>query len=579
MTRTKQEVARDLQELIVRVDSNIAKHDPERFSNKLYAEEQMRRFDEQKRALVAQRDDVLAGPKHIKAWQIVGRDFKSQSGHGPYLPATRENLETCSDGELLDAFSWEARGPEQVEADWQTRRAAEAERGPMPFGLQREEPKEFDLESEWTHRPLYEALSDEARAAFAQNAVRMDEWRDAMQSIWDEADALYPQTSTDRWAGRTEEAIEHFYALRKQWITERRRAVQLSPEARENIIAAVSSHRPWGDDDEGYLTLDYDEGDRPIMISEPYSDRNYTLFAKLADVRNDGNVEALSEPRGIPEDASPEGRAFLEGWGVDGHSHTHFTLAELLEADFGGMVHADGTITVEQWEALRDSGQTPTTWSGATMGAAIRTFTPEGYEAWVEAGRPYVPKVSGRSWRDPHVYVTPELLEELAAGDIPLRGFDDNALVGGGGNRGVAAPEGEEPFGLVLGGGRSVRMDRTGEYVRELQNDLKAVMEEVDQEALATLRADVVAEAAKGLTPEQIIDRGEFDSRMMRLAEEADERLGFPEIEPYIRTEWDYPADASFHGFTQYTIPGLQAVADGYGVSPDEVRFIAFFDN
>lgn len=38
--------------------------------------------------------------------------------------------------------------------------------------------------------------------------------------------------------------------------------------------------------------------------SHPRIDRNYTLFARMADVRNDGSIEPISKPRGIPENAT-----------------------------------------------------------------------------------------------------------------------------------------------------------------------------------------------------------------------------------------------------------------------------------
>lgn len=37
-----------------------------------------------------------------------------------------------------------------------------------------------------------------------------------------------------------------------------------------------------------------------------WGDRHYGMFAKLADVRNDWNIQPISEPRGIPEDITSE---------------------------------------------------------------------------------------------------------------------------------------------------------------------------------------------------------------------------------------------------------------------------------
>lgn len=69
----------------------------------------------------------------------------------------------------------------------------------------------------------------------------------------------------------------------------------------------------------------YGEGFRPLS----YYGRDYTLFATLAGVRGDNPIES---PKGIPEDCSPEYRKLCEDWGDDGHSHSYFTLRELLDA-------------------------------------------------------------------------------------------------------------------------------------------------------------------------------------------------------------------------------------------------------
>lgn len=69
----------------------------------------------------------------------------------------------------------------------------------------------------------------------------------------------------------------------------------------------------------------YGEGFTPLSDYE----RDYGLFATLAGVRGDNPIEY---PKGIPEDCSPEYRKLCEDWGDDGHSHSYFTLRELLDA-------------------------------------------------------------------------------------------------------------------------------------------------------------------------------------------------------------------------------------------------------
>jgi hypothetical protein len=61
-----------------------------------------------------------------------------------------------------------------------------------------------------------------------------------------------------------------------------------------------------------------------------YSGRDYHLFSYLADVRSYGRGDCLAEPRGLPEDVSPEIGRESDEYGLDGHSHSHFTLEELI---------------------------------------------------------------------------------------------------------------------------------------------------------------------------------------------------------------------------------------------------------
>lgn len=74
--------------------------------------------------------------------------------------------------------------------------------------------------------------------------------------------------------------------------------------------------------------------------NRPISRRNYNLFAVLADVRNGRGFagiptgmgfEPISKPKGVPDDATPEYQKEVQDWGVDGHSHSWLTVAEILE--------------------------------------------------------------------------------------------------------------------------------------------------------------------------------------------------------------------------------------------------------
>lgn len=65
-----------------------------------------------------------------------------------------------------------------------------------------------------------------------------------------------------------------------------------------------------------------------------YSGRNYDLFSILADVRNGNGVDPIDYPRGIPEDASSGYLFVCNQWKGDAHSHSYFTLDELLNVDW-----------------------------------------------------------------------------------------------------------------------------------------------------------------------------------------------------------------------------------------------------
>ena len=68
---------------------------------------------------------------------------------------------------------------------------------------------------------------------------------------------------------------------------------------------------------------------------EIYTGRNYWLFYLLADVRYGPDWCEPHEPRGVPADASYAYKKILERWEGDGHSHSYFTLKELLEMSSG----------------------------------------------------------------------------------------------------------------------------------------------------------------------------------------------------------------------------------------------------
>ena len=75
--------------------------------------------------------------------------------------------------------------------------------------------------------------------------------------------------------------------------------------------------------------FDNDRDDEEIdkwWIVPIFDDRNYALFATLADVRNYEYIKPVSEPRGLPDDIHYITKELADSWGTDGHSHSPFNV-------------------------------------------------------------------------------------------------------------------------------------------------------------------------------------------------------------------------------------------------------------
>jgi hypothetical protein len=80
------------------------------------------------------------------------------------------------------------------------------------------------------------------------------------------------------------------------------------------------------------------------LIDAPFDLRNYSVFGFLADVRNYSDCKPLSQPKGFPQDSEwlneihkkdkdlTNLRYYLEDG--DYHSHSFFTLKELVDFDY-----------------------------------------------------------------------------------------------------------------------------------------------------------------------------------------------------------------------------------------------------
>jgi len=107
----------------------------------------------------------------------------------------------------------------------------------------------------------------------------------------------------------------------------------------------------------------------------PYHDRNYTVFSVLAGVRNDGYVKPISEPRGLPDDAThskvePE-------YEYGDHSFSWLTLAELLSYDWEQERPDEGWVNAKTFQAWEENHRLgcPDSWCSAVSGGNVQHVT------------------------------------------------------------------------------------------------------------------------------------------------------------------------------------------------------------
>jgi len=140
------------------------------------------------------------------------------------------------------------------------------------------------------------------------------------------------------------------------------------------------------------------------------SDRNYRLFAYLADVRNGYGfagvdtgepVQPFADPRGWPQDLSPELREEEE---LIEHDPTWFTVQEIQDffAGLEGDQEVVGVMSARQFEALEE-GAAPESYSAGIYGRDIITLEQDEYLAYKKAG-----KLSWRNVADEHIRVRVE---------------------------------------------------------------------------------------------------------------------------------------------------------------------------
>ena len=155
-----------------------------------------------------------------------------------------------------------------------------------------------------------------------------------------------------------------------------------------------------------------------------YTGRNYGLFAILADVRNgqgfagiktgDG-FNPIEPPRGLPVDCSPEVREYSEQWGVDGHSHSWFTVKELMAYDWTQVSQLCGVVdakTFEHWDRCKGFEPRPREYSGDVFGGSVRKVTNDQMRLLIKQGANTDNTYTRVEWAEPYHQVAGRFLSD-----------------------------------------------------------------------------------------------------------------------------------------------------------------------
>lgn len=167
----------------------------------------------------------------------------------------------------------------------------------------------------------------------------------------------------------------------------------LNPETGDWEAIYVSNPDEWETKRLKWRTEDRKEAgmEIPKGVTLEYNGRNYNVFAILANVRNGRGTagcktgegfEPLTKKRGVPDDASPEFREMSEAWGVDGHSHTWVTLAELLDTGWQlkttmlyGIISSKEYIAWREKNAGVENPEGPGSYCGGVSGPRVHVIT------------------------------------------------------------------------------------------------------------------------------------------------------------------------------------------------------------
>lgn len=157
-----------------------------------------------------------------------------------------------------------------------------------------------------------------------------------------------------------------------------------------HMYAEVRKNKKWGKVGNEFKNT-YNED---VKTDQPYSGRNYELFAFLADVRNRFDIKPIAETKGWPEDVSAGVKEDLvDYWDGDGHSASWFTLKELKEADWNQAFRHGGVVASDVYEYCKSIEEPPKSYSQGVGGGNIQTVSEE---EW--AKMEWSQKMNGTRW-------------------------------------------------------------------------------------------------------------------------------------------------------------------------------------
>jgi hypothetical protein len=148
-----------------------------------------------------------------------------------------------------------------------------------------------------------------------------------------------------------------------------------------------------------------EEGEESRLIVDDdncfYSDRNYDLFAILADVRNLRNAgtgfNPISTPKGLPADISPEVKGESDKWDCDGHSHSWLTLAEIKAYDWNQVITHIRVVDVLGFAEFEQHGE-PYTSSDDDLSNKTNYISNEEMRERVAKYQPEIGKLASRPY-------------------------------------------------------------------------------------------------------------------------------------------------------------------------------------